>query len=116
MTTYGKYTKSEIDRNVTKAKKEWKQEQIQDGMCYCWTCGKGGILQCSHTIGTNDCQKCGHAEWAWDWSNFWNECQRCHVNWGGSDYPISVAVERFDRLEFDLEASENCLSSKYKLC
>lgn len=92
-----KVGKSEIDRNVNKAKAEKVKRQYEDnGYNFCEKCNKEGqpsginrmelsILDCSHNISVDECQKSGRSELAWDLDNIEILCRYHHQIKDGLD-------------------------------
>lgn len=75
------HKKIEIDRKIRDAKKDKVQSQLDEyGYNFCETCKKGGILDCSHIISVDDCQKSGRSEIAYDVRNIEILCRECHEN------------------------------------
>ena len=73
-------TKTVIDGQIRKAKKELTDQAIEDGMQYCWSCGRTNErLSCSHIISVNDCQNDGRSEQAYNVDNIQLECLICHA-------------------------------------
>ncbi|MGL5681705.1 MAG: hypothetical protein ACRDDZ_01455 [Marinifilaceae bacterium] len=75
--------KSIIDANVVKAKKQKIAVMIDKyGYVFCETCGINSnhhIIDCSHDISVNDCQRDGMSELAWDVNNITMRCRDCHT-------------------------------------
>ena len=87
MTTYKtssgeRVKKSYIDRKVSKSKKEVLQDLLDEhGYNFCVKCGinsNNEIIDCSHDISVDECQKSGRSELAWDKSNIKPTCRKCH--------------------------------------
>ncbi len=72
--------KTVIDKLIREAKNEFKQEAIEEGKPYCWSCGiTTGYISASHIISVNKCQNDGRAEVAWNKDNLQLECNaECH--------------------------------------
>ena len=68
------------DRNVEEAKKEYKEDLIdQIGYHCCERCGDtGGRLEFSHIMSVDFCQKEGMADIAWDKNNLELLCRKHH--------------------------------------
>ena len=75
-----KISKSRIDALVKNAKKKVLAMQIDEhGWNFCEVCGtSAGLLDCSHTISVNECQKSGKSELAFDVDNIKVRCRKCH--------------------------------------
>lgn len=85
-----KVSKTTIDRNVRKAKEEVIQDQLNEhGFNFCEDCAENGypenaddmelrILDCSHNISVDECQKTGRSELAWDKNNMRIRCRFHH--------------------------------------
>lgn len=72
-------TKTFIDGQIRKAKKEFTNQRDSDGIMYCEACGDPGKrLSVSHIVSVNDCQNDGMAEYAFDVDNMQRECLDCH--------------------------------------
>lgn len=83
-------SKAQIDRNVRRAKAEVVQDQLNEyGFNFCVECFENGfpenadpmelkILDCSHDIPVDVCQKIGQSELAWDKTNIKITCRRHH--------------------------------------
>jgi 5-methylcytosine-specific restriction endonuclease McrA len=71
-------TKGQIDLNVRLAKCEFISNKWDHR--YCETCGiTHGILDVSHIVSVDDCQKQGKSEQAWNPQNFELLCRDCHT-------------------------------------
>ncbi len=83
--SYGnKYTKQEVNNNISKAKEE-KLKQFYDihGYYFCEDCGINAQnsfkLECSHNVSVKKCQELGKIELAWDVNNIKLRCHNCHL-------------------------------------
>ena len=86
-------TKAEIDRKVREAKRQLIENQINDyGFNFCEECALNGqsidadpmklkILDCSHILSVDKCQKAGKTEFAWDVRNLEVLCRYHHEQW-----------------------------------
>jgi len=74
--------KSYIDYKVREAKKQVLQDQLDEhGYNFCVECGinsSNAIIDCSHDISVDECQKSGRSELAWNKSNIKPTCRECH--------------------------------------
>ena len=77
-----KYTQQQIDRNLSKAKKELRQEQIDEyGYQFCVSCGinsSHSIIDCSHVKSVKWCKEHSEIELIWDKSNMDLLCREEH--------------------------------------
>ena len=74
-------TKSVIDSRVKKAKAKLLDNQMKEhGYNFCSLCQKssGVRLDCSHVVSTDECQKIGYSELAYDVDNIEVLCRGCH--------------------------------------
>ena len=75
-------TKKYIDYKVREAKKEVLSDQIEEyGYNFCVECGVNSnneIIDCSHDISVDECQKSGRSELAWDKSYIKPTCRKHH--------------------------------------
>ena len=74
--------KSTIDSKIAKAKTQKRKDQyLAHGFNFCEECGindRSSIIDVSHVISTDECQKSGRSELAWDLDNLTMLCRRCH--------------------------------------
>ncbi len=80
-------SKTQIDLLVSKAKREFKEEALEEGKGYCWACGtNNGYRAASHIISVDKCQKDGRTEVAWNKDNLQLECNSpCHLETESGD-------------------------------
>jgi hypothetical protein len=84
-------TKEAINRKVSDAKAKKLAEQLNEfGYHFCEICKldhdlnfarngmEFGIIDCSHEISVDECQKTGHSELAWDMNNINILCRYHH--------------------------------------
>jgi hypothetical protein len=95
-------SKLEIDRRVCEAKKLKIQEQLNEyGYNFCEQCNNDGrpqfanemelsILDCSHIISVNECQKIGNSELAWRKDNIDILCRWHHKRKDGLDLKFKL--------------------------
>tara|TARA_R110000851_G_scaffold164436_1_gene308742 strand:- start:40 stop:327 length:288 start_codon:yes stop_codon:yes gene_type:complete len=81
LTDGSKMDKKTIDRKITKAKKEYRQERYLEGLSFCEHCGlsKSEAYDISHVISVNDCQREQKTELSWLSSNLELLCRSCHL-------------------------------------
>lgn len=73
-------TKTFIDGQIRKTKKQFTDDAYDEGLNYCWACERNDkFLSCSHIVSVNKCQNDGRAEKAWDYENLQLECLDCHA-------------------------------------
>ena len=75
-------TKTFIDGQIRKTKKQFVDDAKDEGKEYCWACGTtNDRLTCSHIISVNDCQNDGRTEIAYLYDNLQLECisNGCHM-------------------------------------
>ena len=74
--------KSVIDGRVRKAKAQKLDEQRKHyGWNFCEECdvnSANAVLDCSHDISVDECQKSGRSELAYDLGNITIRCRECH--------------------------------------
>lgn len=73
-------TKSRIDTAVKEAKKFYRLSRYDEEKFYCEACGRYHFLMdVSHIVSVDDCQKQGKSEQAWNPENFELLCRECHT-------------------------------------
>lgn len=74
-------SKPAIDQRVRRAKEtKLEQQRTEHGYNFCEDCGTAsGILDCSHDISVDQCQKQGKTEVAWDVDNITIRCRPDHI-------------------------------------
>jgi len=74
--------KSTIDSRVSYSKKQKRKIQfLEHGFNFCENCGindRQTIIDVSHNISVDECQKSGRSELAWDLDNLTMLCRNCH--------------------------------------
>lgn len=76
-----RYTQSQIDSRIRKAKAQLLENQINDfGYNFCEQCGKsrGDYLDCSHDISVKKAKDEGNTELCWKVGNMTVLCRTCH--------------------------------------
>lgn len=77
-----RFTQSQIDAKIKKAKAEALQNQIDNyDYNFCEQCGKNGsgtYLDCSHEISVKRAKEEGKTEQAWNVKNIVIRCRKCH--------------------------------------
>ena len=75
-----KYSQSQIDRNLRKAKSEFIEEFVYEhGFLHCERCKRTDlVLDVSHNISIDKCKKMGLVEFIWDKENFELLCRSEH--------------------------------------
>ena len=77
-----RFTQSQIERKITKAKAKALEKQIDDfGYNFCEQCGKnasGTRLDCSHEISVKRAKEEGRTEQCWNVQNIVIRCRSCH--------------------------------------
>ena len=90
MTTYRlsnntRLSKQIIDRKISEAKNYVRAKQnLEHGYNFCVKCGindRHSIIDCSHIVSVDDCQKNSKTELAWDTNNIEMLCRKCHDEW-----------------------------------
>ena len=82
--------KSVIDRRVREAKRQKLELFCDDNntnKVWCEECGENeayAIIDCSHDISVDECQKSGRSELAWDIDNITLRCRVCHKKHDGN--------------------------------
>lgn len=82
-TTWGeRFTQSQIDRKIRKAKAEALKRQFEEyGYNFCEECGNNGSgtrLDCSHDYPVGRAKAEGKTEQSWNVKNIVIRCRRCH--------------------------------------
>lgn len=82
-TTWGeRFTQSQIDRKIRKAKAEALKRQFEEhGYSFCEECGHNGSgtrLDVSHDISVKKAKENGMTEQCWSVGNLTVLCRRCH--------------------------------------
>lgn len=84
-----RFTQSQIDAKIRKAKEEALQNQQNNyGYNFCEQCGHNGSgtrLDCSHDISVKRCKEEGRTEQAWNVKNIIIRCRSCHQKHDGLD-------------------------------
>jgi hypothetical protein len=76
-----KYTRTQIEVNIRKAKKEALQKQLDlYGYNFCSVCKRNDCVpvDCSHDIPVSQCLNEAKAELAWDVNNITPTGRKCH--------------------------------------
>lgn len=87
-----RYSKAEIDRKVSAAKKQKLQQQIDEiGYTRCEVCKRNDCIpvDCSHLKSVNFCQKNRCVELAWNTTNILPTGRKCHQKYDGLDLRFS---------------------------
>jgi len=77
-----RYTQSQIEKLITKAKATALERQFDEYRYnFCEECGKNGsgtYLDCSHEISVKKAKENGMAEQCWNVGNIVIRCRQCH--------------------------------------
>lgn len=86
--TSERVSSSEIDKRISKAKKEKLRIHLEEhGYYFCTKCGRNDCkpIDCSHNISVDECKKSGRCELAWDLDNIEIIGRKCHQEKDGLD-------------------------------